>query len=664
MANFYAKSVYLLLKGVVKGMTISTHILSIDIETFSDVPIECGVHAYCNSPNFDILLFAYAIDNQPVKVIDLTVDTLPNWLISALTDKNYIKCAFNVAFEFNCISRYLNLDLDITQWSDTMVQALERGLPSSLEKCAEVLGLEHQKDKRGKALIKKFSVPDKSGNRVYPETGLLGIDDDWETFKDYCKQDVEVERAIRQEIPLILRSEFNLWCIDQNINNRGVRLDTKFCKNAISIYDKYSKDCLERMRTLTKLDNPKSPKQLIEWLYSKNINTKSLDKSTVKDLLATDIPKDVKEVLQLRQEISKTSIKKYYTMLESVSKGDRIRGILQFYGANRTGRWAGRIIQPQNLPQNHITDLDFSRSLVANGDYDSFYQCYDVAQTLSELIRTALIPSDGCRFIVSDFSAIEARVIAWVSGEKWRLEVFKNDGDIYCASASEMFKVPVVKHGINGHLRQKGKIAELALGYGGSVGALTSMGALKMGITEEELQPLVEQWRESNLHITKLWKDVENATIRVIKGGRAETINGLITIFRDLDNLYIRLPNERRLTYRNPTLVTNKFGKSAIGYMGINQTTKKWEIIETFGGKLTENIIQAIARDCLAENIIKLESMGFKIVFHVHDEVIIDCPIGKSSAEEVAKIMGEPISWAKGLPLKADAYECNYYKKD
>lgn len=638
-------------------------ILNIDIETFSDVSIEYGVQAYCNSPNFNILLFGFAVGNSPVQIVDLTTEELPQWIVSALTDKNYIKSAYNVPFEFNCLSKYLNLDLDITQWSDTMVQALENGLPSSLEKCAEVLGLEHQKDKRGKALIKKFSIPDKKGNRLYPKSDLVSKAD-WEIFKLYCKQDVEVERAIRNAIPLILRREFDLWCIDQNINNRGVRLDTNFCKNAISIYDKYSKDCLERMRTLTKLDNPKSPKQLIEWLYSKNINTKSLDKSTVKDLLATDIPKDVKEVLQLRQEISKTSIKKYYTMLESVSKGDRIRGILQFYGANRTGRWAGRIIQPQNLPQNHITDLDFSRSLVANGDYDSFYQCYDVAQTLSELIRTALIPSDGCRFIVSDFSAIEARVIAWVSGEKWRLEVFKNDGDIYCASASEMFKVPVVKHGINGHLRQKGKIAELALGYGGSVGALTSMGALKMGIAEEELQPLVEQWRESNLHITKLWKDVENATIRVIKGGRAETINGLITIFRDLDNLYIRLPNERRLTYRNPTLVTNKFGKSAIGYMGVNQTTKKWEIIETFGGKLTENIIQAIARDCLAENIIKLESMGFKIVFHVHDEVIIDCPIGKSSAEEVAKIMGEPISWAKGLPLKADAYECNYYKKD
>ena len=645
-------------------MDNSIHILSIDIETFSDVSIEYGVQAYCNSHNFDILLFGFAVGNAPVQIVDLTTEELPQWIVSALTDKNYIKSAYNVPFEFNCLSRYLNLDLDITQWSDTMVQALENGLPSSLEKCAEVLGLEHQKDKRGKALIKKFSVPDKSGNRVYPETGLLGIDDDWETFKDYCKQDVEVERAIRQEIPLILRSEFNLWCIDQNINNRGVRLDTNFCKNAISIYDKYSNDCLERMKSLTGLENPKSPKQVISWLSSKGINTDKLDKATVLDLLQQNISKDVKEVLQLRQEISKTSIKKYYTMLESVSKGDRIRGILQFYGANRTGRWAGRIIQPQNLPQNHITDLDFARSLVSNGDYDSFYQCYDVAQTLSELIRTALIPSENCRFIVSDFSAIEARVIAWVSGEQWRLDVFNNNGDIYCASASQMFKVPVVKHGINGHLRQKGKIAELALGYGGSVGALISMGALKMGIAEEELQPLVEQWRESNLHITKLWKDVENATIRVIKGGRAETINDLITIFRDLDNLYIRLPNERRLTYRNPTLVTNKFGKSAIGYMGVNQTTKKWEIIETFGGKLVENIIQAIARDCLAENIIRLENLGFKIVFHVHDEVIIDCPIGVSSAEEVSKIMGEPISWAKGLPLKAEAYECDYYQKD
>ena len=638
-------------------------ILSIDIETYSDIPIENGVHAYANSPNFDVLLLAYAIDFYPVQIIDLTTEELPKWLISALTDENYIKCAFNVAFEFNCLSRYLNLELDITQWSDTMVQVLEYGLPQSLEKCAEVLGLEHQKDKRGKALIKKFSVPNKNGNRVYPETDLLGIDEDWETFKDYCKQDVEVERAIRNYIPLPLRSEFNLWCIDQKINNRGVRLDVNFCNNAISIYDKYSNDCLERMKQLTGLENPKSPKQLMSWLSSKGIKTDKLDKSTVLDLLQQNIPIDVKEVLQLRREISKTSIKKYYTMIESKSQNNRLRGILQFYGT-RTGRWAGRIIQPQNLPQNHITDLDLARSLVSSNDYNSFYMCYDVAQTLSELIRTALIPSDGCRFIVSDFSAIEARVIAWVSGEQWRLDVFKNNGDIYCASASQMFKVPVEKHGINGHLRQKGKIAELALGYGGSVGALKSMGALKMGIVEDELQPLVDQWRESNPHITKLWKDIENATIRVIKGGRAETINGLITIHRDLDNLYIRLPNERRLTYRNPQLVTNRFGKSAIGYMGINQTTKKWEVVETFGGKLTENIIQAIARDCLAENIIKLENLGFKIVFHVHDEVIIDCPVGVSSAEEISQIMGEPISWAKGLPLKAEAYECNYYKKD
>lgn len=638
-------------------------VLSIDIETYSDIPIENGVHAYINSENFEILLFAYAIDNQPVQIIDLTVDALPKELITALTDKNYIKSAFNVAFEFNCLSRYLNLELDITQWSDTMVHALECGLPQSLEKCAEVLGLEHQKDKRGKALIKKFSVPDKNGNRVYPETDLLGIDEDWETFKDYCKQDVEVERAIRNSIPLMLRSEFNLWCIDQTINNRGVRLDVNFCNNVINIYDRYSKECLERMKSLTGLENPKSPKQVISWLSSKGIKTDKLDKSTVQDLLKTDIPEDVKEVLQLRREISKTSIAKYPTMLESRSQNDRLRGILQFYGT-RTGRWAGRIIQPQNLPQNHITDLDFARNLVANNDYDSFYMCYDVAQTLSELIRTALIPSENCRFIVSDFSAIEARVIAWVSGEQWRLDVFNNNGDIYCASASQMFKVPVEKHGINGHLRQKGKIAELALGYGGSVGALTSMGALKMGIAEEELQKLVDQWRDSNPHITKLWKDVEKSTIRVIKGGRKESINNLIAIFRDLDNLYIELPNERRLTYRNPTIVTNRFGNSAIGYMGINQTTRKWEIIETFGGKLVENIIQAIARDCLAENIIKLEKLGFKIVFHVHDEVIIDCPMGVSSAEEVSKIMGEPISWAKGLPLKADAYECNYYRKD
>lgn len=639
-------------------------VLSIDIETYSVVPIENGVHAYCNSENFEILLFAYAIDYYPVQIIDIAKgEKLPNELIKALTDEEYIKCAFNVAFEFNCLSKYLNLELDITQWSDTMVQVLEYGLPQSLEKCAEVLGLEHQKDKRGKALIKKFSVPNKNGNRVYPETDLLGIDEDWETFKDYCKQDVEVERAIRNFIPLPLRSEFNLWCIDQKINNRGVRLDVNFCNNAISIYDKYSNDCLERMKELTGLENPKSPKQLMSWLSSKGIKTDKLDKSTVLDLLQQNIPIDVKEVLQLRREISKTSIKKYYTMIESKSQNDRLRGILQFYGT-RTGRWAGRIIQPQNLPQNHITDLDFARSLVSSNDYDSFYMCYDVAQTLSELIRTALSPSENCRFIVSDFSAIEARVIAWVSGEQWRLDVFNNNGDIYCASASQMFKVPVEKHGINGHLRQKGKIAELALGYGGSVGALKSMGALRMGIAEEELQPLVDQWRESNPNITKLWKDIENATIRVIKGGRAETINGLITIYRDLDNLYIRLPNQRRLTYRNPQLVTNRFGKSAIGYMGLNQTTRKWEVIETFGGKLVENIIQAIARDCLAENIIKLDKLGFKIVFHVHDEVIIDCPVGVSSAEEISQIMGEPISWAKGLPLKADAYECNYYKKD
>lgn len=646
------------------------HELSIDIETYSSVNLlKLGAYAYADAPDFTILLLAYAFDDEDVKIIDLASgEEIPDDLLFELTDKETIKTAFNANFERTCLSKYLKSEMPPEQWRCTMVQAAELGLPKSLAGVANALGLSEQKDRSGKACIDYFSKPCKPTKSNGGRTRNLPQHnpEKWAVFKDYCKQDVVVEREIKRKLsrfPLCESEQF-LWQYDQRITDRGVRIDIEMARNAIEYNNKHQEKCMQEAKRLTGLDNPKSVSQMKKWIKDRTgESVESLDKKAVKELLKTNGDLLLKQVLKLRTELSKTSTKKYEAMINGVCSDSRIRGLLQFYGANRTGRWAGRMVQVQNLPQNHLNDLEFARQCVCEGDYELFEMLYNVPSTLSELIRTAFVPSEGRRFIVSDFSAIEARVVAYLSGEKWRLKVFEEGGDIYCASASQMFKVPVVKHGINGHLRQKGKIAELALGYGGSVGALKSMGALEMGLHEDELQPLVDAWRNSNSKITGFWKICEKAAMSAIKG-EPQKIQCGISFYKRSGILFVGLPSGRSLAYVKPQIGENKFGSPSITYMGMNQTKNTWERLETFGGKLVENIVQAFARDCLAESIIRLEDRGFEVNFHVHDEVILDVPIGVSSAEEVAKIMGEPINWAKGLNLKAEAYETPFYKKD
>lgn len=645
--------------------------LSIDIETYSSVDlVKSGVYAYANAPDFRILLLAYAFDDEPVEIVDLAQgEEIPYKVRGALISNKVVKTAYNANFERTCISRFFNINLPVEQWRCSAVAAAELGLPQTLAGVAKVLGLEEQKDNRGKALIKYFCMPCNptkvNGGRTInlPEHDIKK----WEDFKEYCIQDVEVERAIKKKISRfpIAESEQRLWEYDQRINDRGVRVDLSFVNNAIEYNEIFKKTCTDRAVTLTGLENPNSVAQLKKWVLGQTgAELKSLNKEKVKDLLSETDNNKVKEVLRLRTDMSKTSVSKYEAMTRSICSDGRIRGLLQFYGANRTGRWAGRIVQVQNLPQNHLNDLELANQLVKDGDFKLFEMLFgNVPQVLSELIRTAFIPSEGRRFIVSDFSAIEARVIAYLADEKWRLDVFKNNGDIYCASASQMFKVPVEKHGINGHLRQKGKISELALGYGGSVGALISMGALKMGLKEDELPELVGAWRNSNPMITRLWKTVEKAAFDALDD-KPSTIKHGISFIKKSGILFIGLPSGRKLAYVKPGIGENKFGSPSITYEGMNQTKKSWDRLETFGGKLVENIVQAFARDCLAESIIRLEDKGYEINFHVHDEVILDVEKGKSSAEEVARIMGKSISWAPGLPLNADAYETEFYKKD
>lgn len=645
-------------------------ILHIDIETYSSIDlVKLGVFRYVDAPDFEILLFGYAFDDEEVQIVDLARgEQLPYMVKNALLSKRFIKYAHNAQFEITCISKFFDVKLDISQWRCTAVMAAELGLPNSLKSVAEILKLDEQKDSRGKLLINYFCKPCKPTKANGERTRNLPEHrpDDWEVFKEYCKKDVEVERAIHKKFGdfEITESEQRLWVLDQRINARGVRLDTRFVDNALIFNDKSKEEYTAEALRITGLENPNSVAQLKKWLEEEtgeeivSLNKKDLQK------FMTDKSGDVERMLQIRQALGKSSTAKYKKMKESVCSDGKIRGLLQFYGAGRTGRWAGRIVQPQNLPQNHLKDIADVKNMVLDGDHEYFSMLYDVPQTLSELIRTALIPSEGRRFIVSDFSAIEARVIAWLADEKWRLEVFRNNGDIYCASASQMFKVPVEKHGINGHLRQKGKIAELALGYGGSVGALASMGALDMGITEDELPSIVSMWRGSNTNITGLWKTIENAAMSAIRGYPAE-INKGIKFYRCKGFLFVKLPSGRNIAYPQPAVGKNeRFGSDAVFYMGIGQKSKKWERIESFGGKLTENIVQAIARDCLAESMIRLENKGYEINFTVHDEVILDVPNDFGSLEEVTGIMGGEIEWAKGLELKADGYECDFYLKD
>jgi len=647
---------------------MAMQILGIDLETYSSVDLRnAGVYVYTSAPDFEILLFAYAWNDEPVDIVDLASgEKLPREVLAALTDSTVIKTAFNAAFERTCLSAYLKQPLSPKDWRCSAVQSSLLALPHSLTGVAEVLGSKQQKMREGRALVKYFCTPCKPTKSNDGRTRNLPHHhpEKWETFKSYCKQDVEVERAIRKRLNHypVPDKEQEIWELDQAINDRGILVDTKLVKNAIRCDQQRMIAALEEAKELTGLDNPNSVAQLKTWLLGNGVEIESLSKKTVEEMTETTEGK-VKRLLELRQELAKTSIKKYRAIRRALCPDNRVRGLLQYYGANRTGRWAGRIVQVHNLPQNHLPDLDDAREIVKDGDFDFLEMIYDsVPNVLSELIRTTFIPSPGHRFIVADFSAIEARVIAWLAGETWRLEVFKTHGKIYEASASQMFKVPIESITKTSPLRQKGKISELALGYGGSVSALVNMGALEMGLTEEELKPLVDAWREANPKIVNLWREVNNAALKAVNDRQPQTVRQLKFIFTK-GMLFITLPSGRKLAYVKPKLEPNRFGHDGLTYEGVGGENKWWGRIGTYGGKLVENITQAIARDCLAEAMLRLDKAGYKIGIHVHDEVVIDAPLGYGSVEEVCEIMGEPISWAEGLPLNADGFETTFYKK-
>jgi DNA polymerase len=659
--------------------------ISIDIETFSDIDLnKCGVYRYAESPAFEILLFGYAVDGGEVTVIDLASgERIPEEILDALTDDSVMKWAFNANFERVCLSRYLrdkgiSLDpfhdhhplsiqpshyLNPEGWRCSMVWAATMGLPLSLKAVGQVLKLEEQKLDEGKALIKYFSVPCAPTKSNGGRTRNLPADDSekWETFKRYNKRDVEVELAIQKKLSgfPVPDSVWDEYHIDQQINDRGVRIDRTLVDNAIDMNGRSKRELTAAMRKITSLDNPNSVQQMKQWLSDNGLETDTLGKKAVAQM-AKDAPPELAEALELRQQLAKSSVKKYQAMENSVCLDGRCHGMFQFYGANRTGRWAGRLIQLQNLPQNHLPDLADARALVRSGDFEAVKLLYeDVPDTLSQLIRTAFIPSEGRKFYVADFSAIEARVIAWYAGEKWRQEVFESSGDIYCASASQMFHVPVVKHGVNGHLRQKGKIAELALGYGGSIGALKAMGAIEMGLTEEELQPLVNMWRHTNPHIVKLWWDVDRAVTDTVKYRRTNHCYGLTFSYAS-GMLFITLPSGRNLAYVKPRIGKNKFGGECVTYEGVGGA-KKWERIDSYGPKFVENIVQATSRDILCNSMKTLRNCD--IVMHIHDELVIEADPAVS-LEVLCEQMGRTPSWTPGLKLRADGYICDFYMKD
>ena len=643
-------------------------LLAIDIETFSDVDLpKCGVYAYTDSPLFQILLFAYAFDDEPTQVVDLACgEQLPDRVLKALEDVTVTKTAFNAAFERTCISRHLGRQLSPVSWQCTAVQSAMLALPLTLDGVGEVLNIKRKKLKEGVALFRYFSMPCKptkaNGGRTRnrPEDAP----ESWERFKAYCIRDVDAEREIREKLRNypIPASEMELYRLDQEINDRGIMVDQQLAAQAVRCDAEFKERATAQAQRLTGLANPNSLAQIKGWLAEGGIEVDSLDKKAIKSLLP-QATGEMLEMLELRLLLGKTSVKKYEAIQRSVCSDGRVHGLLQFYGANRTGRWAGRLVQVQNLPQNHIPDLALARSLVKRGEFDQVEMLYDSTPgVLSELIRTAFVPKPGCRFIVADFAAIEARVLAWFSGEQWRLDTFQQGGDIYCASASKMFHVPVEKHGQNAHLRQKGKIAELALGYGGSVGALTSMGALDMGLAEEELQPLVDQWRGANPHIVKFWWDVDAAAVKAFRAKTEVRLGSLCFSCRS-GMLFITLPSGRRLSYVKPRMLPNRFGRESLTYEGVGEN-KKWSRIETYGPKLTENIVQATARDLLALAMLRLRNAGFEIVMHIHDEAVVEVPDGVSSVDEICRIMSEAPAWAAGLPLRADGYECEFYRKD
>ena len=639
--------------------------ISIDIETFSDVDLKkCGVYKYASSPAFEILLFGYAVDGGDVQVVDLACgENIPTEVITALSDETVTKWAFNAMFERVCLSSYLGEWLEPESWHCTMVWSATLGLPRSLEDVGAVLGLEKQKLSEGKDLIRYFCVPCKATKTNGGRTRNLPEHDmeKWERFKKYNLRDVETEMQIQQRlskypVPDFVWEEYRL---DQEINDRGIGVDMELVRQAIAADALSHKRLSAAMQELTGLENANSVQQMKQWLADNGLETDSLDKKAVAELLKT-VPEPLKTVLTLRQQLARSSVKKYRAMENAVCADSRARGMFAFYGANRTGRYSGRIIQLQNLPQNHIPDLAQARALVRGGDYEALSLLYaDIPDTLSQLIRTAFVPQEGRKFIVADFSAIEARVIAWFAGERWRLKVFEDGGDIYCASASQMFGVPVEKHGVNGHLRQKGKIAELALGYGGSVGALKSMGALEMGLAEEELQPLVTAWRDSNPRITQFWWDVDRAVKECIKKRLPTETHGIRFAYQS-GMLFIMLPSGRRLAYVKPRIGENCFGGESVTYMGVGGT-KKWERLESYGPKFVENIVQATARDILCYAMQTLKNCA--IVAHVHDEIIIEAD-RRMSLSAVCEQMGRTPPWAKGLKLRADGYECEFYQKD
>lgn len=652
--------------------------LAIDVETYCELDIKnVGAYRYCEHPSFEIMLFAYAFDDEPVQIIDfMNNETLPFEVEKALNNPEIIKTAFNANFERNAINgdmflpRGLN-DVNPEQWDCTMIQSLRMGLPGSLDMVGKALRFEEdkQKMKEGKALIQYFCKPCKSTKVNGGRTRNLPEHDTekWELFKEYCKQDVEVERAIRNKLDRYktLEKEKRLWDLDQKINDRGINLDLIVAKQAIKCDGEYSNKLTEEAIALTGLANPNSPTQLKKWLGDKvGYEVTSLTKDSIPGLINVAKDNTVVRVLELRQLMAKTSIKKYQAMINARGDDGRIRGLLQFYGANRTGRWAGRLVQVQNLPQNHLSDLDDARRLVKEGRFDDVEFLYDsVPDTLSQLIRTAFIPSEGNRFIVADFSAIEARVIAWYANEVWRLDVFKTHGKIYEASASQMFHVPIESVKKGSDLRQKGKIAELALGYGGSVGAIKSMDKSN-SIPEEELPGLVKSWRNANQNITKFWWDCDKAAKKAISERTTVCMQYGLKFIYETGVLFIQLPSGRKLSYIRPKIEKGKYDSDVITYEGMEQTSKQWTRQETYGPKLVENIVQATARDCLAEALFKVEAAGYPIVMHVHDEIVMDVPEDFGSVEEVNKIFAENIEWAPGLPLKADGYECNYYMKD
>ena len=655
--------------------------LSVDLETFSSVDLKkCGVYKYAESEDFEILLFGYSVDGSEVQVVDLAQgETIPEVVLSALTDETVTKWAFNAQFERVCLSRYLRdkginvnpgktgksegLFLNPCSWHCTMIWSATLGLPMSLESVGAVLGLDKQKLTEGKSLIKYFCLPCNptkvNGGRT--RNKYFHDKEKWELFKSYNKRDVEVEMSIQEKLSRFPVSDF-LWqefYLDQTINDRGIEIDSLFVESAIKLDLEVKTHLMSELKHITGLENPNSVLQMRSWLKEHGLEMESLGKKEVAKELKT-VGKELVEVLRLRQQLAKSSVKKYTAMKNAACMDYRERGMFRFYGANRTGRFAGRLVQLQNLPQNHLPDLAEARSLVKQGNVEALEMLYeDIPDTLSQLIRTAFIPRTGLKFIVADFSAIEARVLAWLAGEKWRMRVFEEGKDIYCSSASQMFGVPVEKHGVNGHLRQKGKIAELALGYGGSVGALKAMGALDMGLTEDELQPLVDAWRSSNPMVTTLWWDVDRAVKQCVHEHVSVLTHNIVFTYKS-GFLIIKLPSKRCLYYVKPRVEENKYGGESVTYEGVG-STKKWERLESYGPKFVENITQAIARDILLYAMQTLKE--YRIVAHVHDEAIIETD--KSvSVQSVCELMGRTPPWAEGLLLRADGYECEFYKKD